>query len=90
MPTVNDEVVKPAVPPLNVAVPKVVAESRNVTVPPGVPAPGALAETVAVNVTVWPNTEGLAELATVVVEPSLFTVCNRLPDVLALKLASPA
>ena len=36
----------------------------NVTVPVGVPEPGALAVIVAVNVTDWPNTEGLAEEVT--------------------------
>jgi hypothetical protein len=61
----------------------------NVTVPVGIPEPGALAVTVAVNVTVWPNTDGFAELDTAVVEPSLFTVCNKLPELLAVKLASP-
>ena len=89
MPTVNDEVVKPAVPPLNVAVPKVVAESRNVTVPPGVPAPGALAETVAVKVTDWPNTDGLALLVTIDVLASRFTVWVMAADVLPPKLTSP-
>ena len=89
MPTVNDEVVKPAVPPLNVAVPKVVAESRNVTVPPGVPAPGALAETVAVKVTDWPNTDGLALLATVAVLASRLTVWVIAAEVLAVKFVSP-
>ncbi len=33
----------------------------NVTVPVGMPEPGALAVTVAVNVTDWPNTDGLTE-----------------------------
>ena len=47
--------------PFSVPVPRVVEPSRNVTVPVGVPEPGALAVTVAVNVTDWPNTEGLAE-----------------------------
>ncbi len=34
--------------------------SLKVTVPLGVPAPGATAATVAVNVTRWPKTDGLA------------------------------
>ncbi len=33
----------------------------NVTMPVGMPEPGALAVTVAVNVTDWPKTEGLTE-----------------------------
>ena len=34
--------------------------SQKVTVPPGTPAPGALALAIAVNVTAWPKTEGAA------------------------------
>ena len=59
-----------AVPPaLSVCgVPMVVAPSLNVTVPPGVPVAGATVATVAVKVTDWPNTDGLAgEAVTVVV-----------------------
>ena len=41
--------------------PSVVVPSLNVTVPVGVPAPGALTVTVAVNVTDWPKTDGLAD-----------------------------
>jgi hypothetical protein len=36
--------------------------------------PPPLRDTVAVNVTAWPNTEGLADDATVVVVPAGFTV----------------
>ena len=50
-----------ALPPLSVAVPRVEAPSRNVTVPVGVPEPGVPAVTVAVKVTDWPNTDGFAE-----------------------------
>ena len=46
--------------------PSVVAPSLNVTVPVGVPAPGRSTVTVAVNVTDWPKTEGLAEEVSVV------------------------
>ena len=53
-------------PAVRVLVPKVVVPSLNVTVPVGVPDPGALAVTVAVNVTVWPNTDGLTDDTTVV------------------------
>jgi hypothetical protein len=49
-PTVSDDVLKVAVPPLNVAVPSEFAPSLNVTVPVGVPLPDCGA-TVAVNVT---------------------------------------
>src|SRR5206468_2428738 len=47
-------------PAARVPVPMVVPPSLNVTVPVGVPAPGAVALTTAVKVTVWPNTEGFA------------------------------
>ena len=40
------------------AVPIVVAPSVKVTVPVGVPVPGATTATVAVNVTDWPTTDG--------------------------------
>ena len=50
-------------PALRATVPKVVVPSLKVTVPVGVPDPGALAVTVAVNVTVWPNTDGLDDEA---------------------------
>ena len=52
---------------------RVVAPSVKVTVPPGVPAPGATAATVAVKVTLWPNRDGLGEELTVVLLEALFT-----------------
>src|SRR6266516_4835510 len=52
----------------------------NVTVPLGVPAPGATAATVAVNVTDWPETEGLTDEVTVVVVSALLTVWISLED----------
>jgi hypothetical protein len=67
----------------------VAAPSRKVAVPVGVPAPGAAADTVAVNVTDWPNTDGLTEVVTVVELESVVTVCVIAGEVLALKLASP-
>lgn len=51
LPTVNAEVVNVATPPLSVPVPMGLPPSRKVTVPVGVPAPGATGETVAVKVT---------------------------------------
>ena len=65
---------KLALPPLRVPVPSVVVPSLNVTVPVGVPAPRALALTAAVKVTLWPNTEGLAE------EETLVAVAFRVDD----------
>ena len=62
-----------ATPPLKVPVPIVAAPSLNVTVPVGVPAPGAVAVTVAVNVTDWPKTDGFAELPRAVEVLALLT-----------------
>jgi len=45
-----------------------------VTVPVGMPAPGALAVTTAVNVTGWLYTDGLAEELKTVVVAALLTV----------------
>ena len=53
--------VRVAVPPDSVLVPSVVEPSLNVTVPVAL-----LGETAAVNVTGWPNTEGLTDEETVV------------------------
>jgi hypothetical protein len=50
----------------------------NVTVPVGVPLPGAFAVTVAVKVTLWPNPEGLSEDVNVVVVADVPTVTSTL------------
>ena len=55
-------------------VPNVAAPSLKVTVPVGVSVAGATAETLAVNVTDWPNTEGLPLVDTVVVVEPCVTV----------------
>jgi hypothetical protein len=89
VPTASAEVANVAVPPDNVPLPMLVAPSLNVTVPVGVPEPGANADIVAVNVTVWPNTDGLLPLATVEELESWFTVCRTAPEVLPVKLVSP-
>ena len=65
-----------AIPPLSVPVPIGLPPSRKVTVPVGVPAPGATAETVAVKVTDCPKTDGLADDVTVVAVSALFTTCG--------------
>ena len=57
----------------NVQVPIVVAPSRKLTVPPGLPAPGATTATVAVNVTLCPKTDGLAEEVRLVLVLALLT-----------------
>ena len=87
--TESEFVAKVAVPELKLPVPKVTPASLNVTVPLGVPAPGATALTVAVNVTDWPETDGFTDEATVVVLLAWFTVCVKVEDVLVLKLPSP-
>ena len=71
------EVVRLALPPLRVAVPRELEPSLKVTVPVGVPLPGAAAATVAVKVTDWPKTEGFADDVTEVVVASLVTVCGQ-------------
>ena len=74
--TDSDEVVKVAwAEPLRATLAaNVLAPSVKVTVPVGVPAPGATAATVAVKVTVWPNTDAFgAELTVVLLEASLTT-----------------
>src|SRR5262249_20249404 len=64
--------------------------SRKVTVPVGVPPPGAFACTVATKLTGWPNPEGFASEPTGVVVASGFTGWLTAGDeVLALKLPSP-
>ena len=54
-PTVRAEVVNVAMPdPFSIPVPRLVEPFSKVTMPVGVPAPGASALIVAVKVTVWP------------------------------------
>ncbi|MFZ1736665.1 MAG: hypothetical protein WAT83_01920, partial [Sphingorhabdus sp.] len=51
-----------------------VTPSKNVTVPVGVATPGETGATVAVKVTDWPKTDGLAFEVTLVVESNFWTV----------------
>jgi hypothetical protein len=67
-------VVKLAPKPLKAALPRVTPLSRKVTVPNGVPVPGAAARTVAVKVTGWPATDAFTEDVTVVRLPLGLTV----------------
>src|SRR5207247_10622347 len=70
--------------------PMVDPSTLDCTDPLGVPEPGAVAPTVAVNVIDWPNTEGLTEDVTEVLVPALFTTwAEAMVPVLPLKLASP-
>jgi len=85
--TESEEVANVATPdPLSAPVPSVVPPSLNVTLPVGVPAPGATAATVAVKVTDWPNTDGWAEEVTPVVVAAWFTVWVTADEVLPVKL----
>ena len=73
-----------AFPLLSVPVPNTVAPFLKVTVPVGVPLPGATAATVAVNVTDCPNKDGLCDEITVLELAALFTVSVRTAEVLVL------
>ncbi len=89
-PTLSAEVASVATPlRFTLPVPSVVAPSKNVTVPEGVPAPGALTDTVAVKVTLWPKTDGLGADVTLVVVSALLTTWFTVLDVLPLKFVSP-
>jgi hypothetical protein len=76
---------------LSVPVPIVVLPpSTNVTVPVGVDADALFGETVAVKVTAWPITLGLADDATVIVTVILLTTfCINDAGPLPAKLLSP-
>lgn len=78
MPVERAEVVRPATPPLNVPVPKLVEPSIKVTVP--VAAEGL---TTAVNVTRAPDGAGFVEEEIAFEEPC-FTVCVSRDEVLVL------
>jgi hypothetical protein len=88
-PAGSDDVVSVACPaPFSAPVPSVVAPSRNVTVPVGVPDAGDV--TVAVKVAVWPTLLGFGVDVSAVLVDALATVCVLPGDVEALKFASPA
>jgi hypothetical protein len=90
-PTGNADVVNVAIPDAFTApVPIVVVPSLKVTVPVGVPAPGALTVTVAVNVTDWFKRDGLTDELSAVVVFALLTTWDSPTDTLPLKFASPA
>lgn len=61
VPSESVAVVKSAAPAMREVVPNGVVPSMNVTVPVGVPAPGATAFTVTVKVTGWPSLEFFGE-----------------------------
>ena len=91
-PTVSALVVQVATPATNVTPPHpamAAAPLSNATFPVGVPDPGALAVTAAVNVTDWPNTVGFTVAVTTVVVGSAVTTWVMTAEVLAVLLASP-
>jgi hypothetical protein len=83
------EVVRLAVPPERFALPRVVVPSLKVTVPVGVPLPGAITLTVAFRVTDWFNADGFGVAVRAVVVEGTFTACVTAVDVLARKLVAP-
>jgi hypothetical protein len=72
--------------------PTLLPSTANCTVPVGVPDPGDAAETVAVNETGWPNTEGFAldEKPSVTVSWPTFTVAGTVVADAANKLSLEA
>src|SRR5207248_8833652 len=64
--------------------------SWNVTVPVGVPAPGATAATVAVKVTAWPVTAGLTDDPRATVVAARLTVTAAAAEVLSANPIVPA
>src|SRR5437868_14831205 len=91
VPTLRADVENVATPEaLRVPGPRTVAPSRKLTVPVGVPAPGAVAVTVAVNVTDAPTIEGLLPETSAVEVAALFTTCESAAVlVLVPKFESP-
>src|SRR5262249_54997656 len=78
-------VVRVATPPDSVATPSWVWPALNVTVPVGVPAPGATVVTVAARVLAWPKTDGSGSAVIVIAVDALATLATTGPE-LPLKL----
>lgn len=74
---------------LSVPEPSGTLRAKNVTVPVGVPLPGALAETVAVKVTLWPKTAVAADDLTGSVVGSSLTFWANGVDIVPRKLLLP-
>jgi hypothetical protein len=83
-PTASDEVTNAAEPPLSVAVPRLVAPSRNWTVPVAV-----AGETVAVKVADCAYADGFGVALTVRLDAAFDTVCVRAVEELGSVFASP-
>src|SRR5689334_16366082 len=76
-------VVNVARPPApTVTIPRTTLPSLNVTVPVGVPDPGATGATVAVKVTAWPVTAGLSDEARAIAVAARLTVTPTAAEVL--------
>src|SRR5438034_7016173 len=89
-PDVRLEVWKVAWPlALSVLIPSVAVHSLKVTVPVGMPEPGATAVTKAVKVTAWPAAAGLSDEVSVVLVDALLTVWLVIDEVLEAKVVSP-
>src|ERR1700686_224491 len=95
-PTLRDEVVSWAFPVLSRAtgLPTFTLSTRNWTVPVGVVVAGEFGETVAVKVTLSPNTVGLFDVITVIVVAPLVPVTDSFalphaPDAPALFVSPP-
>jgi hypothetical protein len=69
--------------------PELLPSIMNWTVPVGAPRPGEVTLMVAVKVTLWPTSDGLAEDTTAVVVAALPTVWVTGVEPLSVKLASP-
>ena len=90
-PTAREFVLRLAVTPDKLtALPRLFPSTVNCTAPVGVPDPGEVTLTVAVNHTVSPNTIVDFEEATAVVVPALFTVWVKGEPVLSLLLKLPS
>ena len=85
LPTVSVDELIVATPPANATAPPIgMPLSLNCTDPAGIPVPGAIAATVAVNVPEAPNTEGPADDdCTVVLVPDGFTVMSAFAQTLS-------
>jgi hypothetical protein len=89
MPRDNEVEENAAVPFDRETVAIVVEPSLKTTLPVGVPVPGAIDLTVAVNVTLWPKVEGFRDDVSVVDVEARFTVCVSVGEVLAEKFVAP-
>ena len=78
-----------ATPSLRFTVPSGSVPLKNSTLPVGVPVPGLAALTVAVRVTVWPETGDVGKYVTAVDELACWTVTVTADEVLEVSLLSP-